>query len=85
MFPIHVLGGEFGEVGLRGARVPHQLIIGAALRILLTRDDGFMLALRDGALLFVVHLRPLAAGNDWFREPIHREGEIVQAAQIVVG
>jgi hypothetical protein len=45
---------------------------------------GLMFLQSDGGLFLVADLGPLTARNDGHRQPVHRQGEIVEAAKVHV-
>ena len=81
VFPIHVLGFQTGDVPLTAAQMPAQLVKSFPFQIFLTANDGLMFFMGDGPFLLEVNRRPLPLGNDGSGNPIHIEGEIVNASQ----
>src|ERR1039458_379164 len=61
--PVHVLRRQFGNILLRAAQVPAQLVKGAALRVPFTPDDFSMLFLRNRPFGGVAHLGPLGRAS----------------------
>src|SRR5438552_2307364 len=83
--PVNVVRLETGNVALRSAKIPAQLIIAAPLRIFLPLNDQSMFLSRDSASRLKSHLRPETFGNKRPGKPIHRKAEVVELAQMHVG
>ena len=82
--PVHVLAFQIRNVTLTCAQVPAQLVKQLSFGVHLGGDDPLVFVKRDGAFVLVTHLRPLAFRQNWPRQPVHVQGEIVNAAQINV-
>ncbi len=83
--PVHVFGVEVGQVALRRAEVPRELVECLPLGVALAFNDAAVLFPRDGAPVFVPDDWPLPFGDQRPRQPVHVHTEIVEAAHMLVG
>jgi len=82
--PVDVLGVKKGDVRLRSAGKPSELVEGAPLGVFLGGDDHAVLVLRDRPLFFKRKSRPHAPGNNGARKPVHSNRKIVDAPKVNV-
>jgi len=78
--PINILRFQVGDVSLRAAEMPAQLVKAPPLRILFALQDELMLLDGDRSFGLKTNFWPEALGNDRPGQPIHREAEVVQLA-----
>jgi len=70
--PIYVLRFEIGDVALRSAEMPAQLVEIAPLLVLFPLDDELVFLDRDGPFRLEANFRPEAFGNKRPGKPVHR-------------
>src|SRR5208337_4905856 len=80
--PVNVLRLEIGDVSLRTAEMPAQVVEAAPLRVLFPLNDELMFFAGDGASFLEAHFRPEALGNDRPRQPVHGKAEVVKFPQV---
>src|SRR5439155_19049053 len=80
--PVNVFRLEAGNVALRTAKMPAQFVKVAPLRVFLVLDDEKVFLDGDGAFGPKAHFRPKAPRDDRPRQPVHRETEVVELAQV---
>ncbi len=85
VLPVHALGGQRGHVGLGAADVPEQFVEGARLGVRFPGDDAVVFLAGDGALFPEAHSGPPLLRQDGPREPVHVDGEVLDAAEVDVG
>src|SRR5439155_495118 len=83
--PVHALRLEVGNVTLRPAKMPAQLVKVAAFRVFLPLNDELVFLDSDGALWLETNFRPKTLGNEWPGKPVHRKAKIVKFPQMDIG
>src|SRR5712664_4130768 len=83
--PVHVLRLEVGNVTLRSAKMPAQLVKVASFRVFLPLKDESVFLDSDGALGLEANLRPEALGHERPGQPVHRKAKVVWFPQMDIG
>src|SRR5205814_7770119 len=71
IFPINVVGVQEGDVRLRGADVPRELVEREAFGVFLAGDNRFMLVERDRPLCLKFKSWPHSRRNAGNGKPVH--------------
>ena len=79
---MNVFPFKVGDVGLRTAKMPAQLVKAAPLRILLPFNDELMLLEGDGAFRLETNFLPQSLRDDRPRQPVHRQAEFMNLTQM---
>ena len=76
---------QIGDVGLRTAQMPAQLVKVPTFQILFSVHDKLMFLRCDGPFGTELNFRPKPFGNERSRQPTHRQTEVVELSQMDVG
>jgi len=76
--PIHILGGEIGNVGLGRAQMPAQFVKDATFRIGFRRKDFLVFFAGDATLFAIFDFGPVPLRQHRPRQPAHVQGKIMQ-------
>lgn len=82
---IEVFGVKVGEIRLRAAQEPAQLVEIPALRVALPGNDAAVLVPPDGVGFLVLHLGEFLFRPDRHRQPAPVQGVVLVAPQVDVG
>ena len=69
--PVNVFRLKIGDVGLRTAEMPTQIVEAAPLRVLFPLNDELMFLPGDGSFVFETDFWPKALGNERPGKPVH--------------
>ncbi len=71
---------DLGNVTLRAAKMPAQLIKVAPFRVLLPLNDQLVFLNSEGAFWLETNFRPETFGNERPGKPVHRKAKVVKFA-----
>src|ERR1035437_6193045 len=80
--PVHIFGGEIGNIRLRPIQMPAQFVKRPTLRVLFAFTDPMVFVSRNRTLGFESDLGPTRLGNHRLEQPVHRQSKIMNPTEI---